>query len=66
MSTPTTETLYVALAAGVSAKVTIEIHEEPMPTPHERPQKRRPSVRELHDTADALVRRIYQFHPIDE
>jgi hypothetical protein len=62
---PTAEVLYVPLSKFVSAKVTIEIHEAPLPTPHEQPHKRKPCPRELHDTAEGLVRRNYQFHPID-
>jgi len=62
----TTETLYVPILDGLTARVEIQILQEPAaPTPGERPNRRAPSARELHTIAEALTRRIYQFHPID-
>ena len=59
------ETLYLPLAAGKQARVMIEIIEDGLPTPGERPIRRQPTVRELHAAAEALLKRLYQFHPVD-
>lgn len=59
------ETLYIPLAPGVQARVTIEIIQEGLPSPGERPLRRQPTVRELHHTAESLLKRVYQFHPLD-
>lgn len=62
-----TETLYIPLAEGLSARVEIQIIMEPAaPPPGERPTRRAPTARELHTIADALARRVYQFHPIED
>lgn len=61
-----TETLYLPIGPGLSARVEIQIIQEPAaPTPNERPIRRAPTVSELHTVADGLTRRIYQFTPID-
>ena len=59
------ETLYVPIGDGCQARVSIEVIEEGLPSPNERQIRRRPTVRELHTTADALLRRVYQFTPVD-
>lgn len=59
------ETIYIPLEAGLQARVEIQIIEEPLPSPNERPLRRAPGAGELHRTAEQLLRRIYQFHPID-
>ena len=59
------EVLYVPLSENTQARVLIEIIEDPLPTPGERPIRRQPTVRELHSAAEGLLRRVYQFHPIE-
>lgn len=61
------ETIYIPLAPGIQARVEIQLILEPAaPTPQERPVRRCPTARELHHTAEALLQRIYQFHPIED
>lgn len=60
------ETIFVPLAEGLSARVEIQVIQEPAaPTPGERQIRRAPTAGELHAIADLLTRRIYQFHPLD-
>jgi hypothetical protein len=61
-----TETLYLPLAPGVSARLEIEIRQEPaLPSPNEPEIRRAPTVRELALVAEQLAARNYQFRPID-
>lgn len=61
------ETLYIPLADGLQAKVEIQLIADPaIPSPNERPIHRAPTVRELHNTAEQLLKRVYQFHPIED
>lgn len=58
---PKEETLYLALEPGVEAVVTIQIK---VCNPGiDRPERRAPTVSELHHAADLLLRRVYQFTP---
>jgi|ERR1035437_2116769 hypothetical protein len=57
------ETLYLPLGEDVEALVTITI-KRPGPGALDRPERSKPTVRELHDVTQALQRRVWQFHPI--
>lgn len=61
------EILYLQVAEGLSARVDIQMVQEPgIPTPNEPVTRRAPTVRELHEVAELLLRRVYQFHPITD
>ncbi len=57
-----TETLYLPIAEDVEAVVTIQI-KRPGTGHLDRPQRSKPTVRELHQVTDALARRVWQFTP---
>lgn len=61
MNEDRSEKLFIALEDGVEAVVTVEIKTRQPGI--DRPQRRKPTVTELHQTAESLVRRVYQFHP---
>lgn len=54
-----TETLEIDLGKGRVARLVISIIEEPMPTPHEMPHHRCPSLSELEQITTALRARRY-------
>jgi hypothetical protein len=60
-----TETVYLPLREGISARLEIRITEEPAaPTPNEREIHRAPTASELDAIADGMKRRVYQFQPL--
>jgi hypothetical protein len=61
------EIIYLSLGEGLSAKVEIQMIQEPaLPTPNEPVTRRAPTVRELHEVAELMLRRVYNFHPITD
>lgn len=56
------ETLFIPLADDTGAVVVIHLKTR-RPGAMDPPQRRAPTAGELHQIAEALVRRIYQFTP---
>jgi len=65
MPAPDPETLLIDLGRGRTAVVSILIDVDPLPTPHERPHTRRPTLREIDEIAGAMDRRRWTFPPAE-
>ena len=61
---PTTETLYIPLAPGRQAILTITILQEGLHA-MDRPTLATPTAREVHEVAEKLFHRLYQFFAED-
>lgn len=55
------ETVTVRLPGGLSARVSVTVIEEPLPTPNERAHERKPTAGEFDTVARELVTRRYTF-----
>jgi hypothetical protein len=56
-------TVFVNLRPGVCAKVTVQVIEEAMPTPHEKCHRREPTVTEFDAVTGKLSAKDYRCNP---